>query len=156
MSDFKINTLILCTNNSARSQMAEGFLRKHASDLMNVYSAGTEPMPIHALATKVMAEAGVDIDKQRAKHFSEFLGTIPFYYLIVISAEAEARCASVWPGTFQRDFWPFEDPAETNGTDDEKHAAFVRVRDLIEAKVKDWAEQIRKSKHLIAETEAKA
>lgn len=152
MSDFKINTLILCTNNSARSQMAEGFLTKYAGDMMRVFSAGTDPMPIHPLATKVMAEAGVDIGKQRAKHFSEFLGTIPFYYLIVFAAEAEERCASVWPGAFQRDFWPFEDPAETKGSEEEQHAAFVRVRDLIEAKVKDWAEQVRKSKNLIAES----
>lgn len=152
MSDFKINTLILCTSNAARSQMAEAYLRKFAGDLMHVYSAGTEPMPMHPLAIQVMNEAGLDIGKQRSKHFSEFLGTTPFYYLIVFCSDAENRCASVWPGALQRDFWLFEDPAETKGSEEEQFAAFRRVRNLIEAKTKDWAEQIRKSKQLILET----
>ena len=139
----KPNLLVLCTGNSARSQMAEALFRRHGSDLFNAYSAGTEPKGINPLTVEVMAEIGIDMSGHRSKNLSEYLGHLPVHTLVIVCHDADNKCPSVWPGVFKRMFWPFEDPAACQGTHDERVAKFRMVRDLIEAKVVAWLEEQR-------------
>jgi len=138
----KLRVLFLCTGNSARSQMAEAFLRKYAGDRFEVHSAGLEPKDLNPLTVKVMEEAGFDMSGHRSKGIDEYLGKVLFQYLITVCDDAEKNCPTVWPGVNQRMHWSFEDPARFEGTDEQKLAKFRQVRDLIDAKVKAWlAEQ---------------
>ena len=130
--------LFLCTGNSSRSQMAEGFLRKYAGDRFEAHSAGLEPKPLHPLTVKVMEEAGVDMSGHTSKGFETYLGKILFQYLITVCDDAEKNCPTTWPGVSNRLHWNFEDPAAFQGTQEEKLAKFRQVRDLIEEKVKAW------------------
>jgi arsenate reductase len=134
----KTRLLFLCTGNSARSQMAEAFLRKYAGERFEVYSAGLEPKPINPLTIKVMEEAGFDMSGQRSKGVEGYLGKVHFEYLITLCDDAEKNCPTVWPGVNQRLHWTFEDPAESKGTEDEKLVKFRQVRDLINAKLQNW------------------
>ncbi len=129
--------LFLCTGNSARSQMAEAFLRRHAGDRFEVYSAGLEPKGIHPLTRQVMAEKGCDLAGHYSKDVFEFLGKLHFGYIITVCSNAEQRCP-IFPGIAQRLYWPFDDPAACTGTDEEKLAEFRRVRDQIEARILAW------------------
>ncbi|BCX03753.1 MAG: protein-tyrosine-phosphatase [Candidatus Roseilinea sp.] len=141
----KANVLFLCTGNSARSQMAEAFLRHYASDLFNAYSAGIEPKGMNPFTVKVMAEKGISVEGQYSKSLREYLGRQLFGYLVTVCADAEEKCPSVWPGVQYRLHWQFDDPAAAQGTDDEKLAKFREVRDQIEATIKTWvAEQRQK------------
>ena len=138
----KLRVLFLCTGNSARSQMAEAFLRKYAGDRFEVHSAGLEPKDLNPLTVKVMEEAGFDMFGHRSKGIDEYLGKVLFQYLITVCDDAEKNCPTVWPGVNQRMHWSFEDPARFEGTDEQKLAKFRQVRDLIDTKVKAWlAEQ---------------
>jgi arsenate reductase (thioredoxin) len=134
----KPGVLILCTGNSARSQMAEGLLRQHAGDKYEVHSAGTDPKGLNQLAVEAMNEIGIDISRQRSKHLSEFLGKIPVHTLITVCSDADKSCPSVWPGVLQRLHWPFEDPAAARGTEEEKLERLRIVRDQIEERITDW------------------
>ena len=134
--------LFLCTGNSARSQMAEAFLRKYAGERFEAHSAGLEPKGLHPLTVKVMEEAGLDISGQTSKGFETYLGKLLFEYLITVCDDAEKNCPTTWPGVTNRLHWNFEDPAAFIGTDQEKLAKFRQVRDQIDEKVKAWvAEQ---------------
>ena len=135
--------LFLCTGNSARSQMAEGFLRKYAGDRFEAHSAGLEPKGIHPFTIKVMEEAGMDMSGHTSKGFDTYLGKMLFQYLITVCDEAEKNCPAVWPGVSNRLHWYFEDPAVIIGTDEEKLAKFRQVRDQIEQKVKAWIAEPR-------------
>jgi arsenate reductase len=130
--------IFLCTGNSARSQMAEGFLRKYAPRRFEAHSAGLEPKPLHPLTVKVMEEVGVDMSGQKSKGFETYLGKVHFEYLITVCDEAEKNCPTVWPGVNNRLHWYFEDPAAMIGTEEEKLAKFRQVRDQIDQKVKAW------------------
>jgi arsenate reductase len=131
--------LILCTGNSCRSQMAEGFLRKYQGDKFEVASAGVEPRPqMHPMAVQVMAEAGVDISSHSPKSLLKFLGKAPVRYLLIVCNSANGTCPRLWPGTYTRAYVPFDDPAEAQGTEEERLAVFRRVRDEIEALMKVW------------------
>jgi arsenate reductase len=142
MSD-KQNVLVLCTGNSCRSQMAEGFLRHLAGDRFEVLSAGTEPQrEIHPLAVEVMSEVGIDISNQKPKGVKEFLGRLPVRYLIVVCSDANEKCPRIFPGLGQRLYWPFDDPARFDGPVDEKLAGFRRVRDEIGIKIGRWLETV--------------
>ena len=134
--------LFLCTGNSARSQMAEAFLRKYAGDRFEAHSAGLEPKGMNPLTIQVMKEAGIDVSGQRSKGISEYLGKVLFQYLITVCDDAEKNCPTVWPGVNVRLHWSFEDPAKFEGTIDEKLAKFRQVRDLIEKKIVAWLESI--------------
>jgi len=137
----KLNILVLCTGNSARSQIAEALLRKHGGDRFNVYSAGTDPKGMNPYTVRTMNEIGIDVGAQRSKHLNEYLGTLGVKYLITVCGHADENCP-VWPGPHERLFWPFEDPAACNGSDDEKLEKFRLIRNQIEARVKAWlAEQ---------------
>jgi arsenate reductase (thioredoxin) len=107
----KQRVLFLCTHNSARSQMAEGFLRAMGSDQFEVASASTEATRVHPLAIKAMAEVGVDISRHAAKTLDQFLGRL---------------------------HWSFEDPSQADGTQAARLEAFRRVRDEIRGRLVDW------------------
>jgi len=138
----KDRVLFLCTGNSARSQMAEAFLRKYGGERFDAFSAGLEPKAINPLTIQVMSEAGIDVSGQRSKGINEFLGKVLFQYLITVCDDAEKNCPTIWPGVNQRLHWSFEDPAKFEGTDEEKLAKFRQVRDLIEQKIIAWLETV--------------
>jgi arsenate reductase len=132
----KQRVLILCTGNSARSQMAEGLLRALADDQFDVYSAGSKPSVVNPLAIRAMAERGIDISRQRSKHLREYIEQ-PFDYVITVCDQAAETCP-VFPGRAQRIHWSFPDPAAVEGSDEEKLASFRQVRDAIETQLKVW------------------
>ncbi len=132
----KQTVLILCTGNSARSQMAEGLLRHQAGDRFAVYSAGTHPAGVRAEAIAVMRELGIDISLHRSKSVSEFAGR-PFDYVITVCDAANEACP-VFLGPARRLHWSFPDPAAVPGSEEERHAAFRAVRDRIRARFEEW------------------
>ncbi|MEP6788511.1 MAG: arsenate reductase ArsC [Acidobacteriota bacterium] len=135
MSDKK-RVLILCTGNSARSQMAEGLLRHLASDKYEVESAGTIASFVRPQAIAVMDEIGIDISGHRSKSLDDFLGT-PFDFVITVCDNAAQNCP-VFPGKATRIRWSFRDPAVANGTGEEILQTFRRVRDEIRAKLAEF------------------
>jgi arsenate reductase len=141
MTDRGPGVLVLCTGNSARSQMAEAFLRLHGGDRFPVFSAGTEPAAeVNPLAVEVMRERGIDLSGHRPKHLRQYLGTLPIHTVIIVCDGAARSCPAVWPGARQRLLWPFEDPAAADGGEAERIAKFREVRDAIEAQVVEWLE----------------
>ena len=134
--------LFLCTGNSARSQMAEAFLRKYGSERYEAHSAGLDPKALNPFTVQVMNEAGIDISAQKSKGVNTYLGKMLFQYLITVCDDAEKNCPTTWPGISHKLHWSFEDPAKFEGTPQEKLAKFREVRDLIETRIKAWlAEQ---------------
>jgi arsenate reductase len=126
----KPTVLILCTGNSCRSHLAEGFLRAAAGDDLNVQSAGSKPAGyVHPLAIQVMKEIGVDVSGHRSKHMDEFLQQ-PVETVITVCGNADQACP-MFPGQVNRHHWGFDDPAQAAGSDEEKLAVFRRVRDEI-------------------------
>ena len=134
----RARVLFLCTGNSARSQMAEAFLRRYGGDRFEVHSAGLSPQAINPLTVRVMQERGYDLSGHASKGIKEYLGKVLFQYLITVCAEAEKSCPTVWPGVSHRLHWLFEDPAAFEGSEEERLAKFREVRDQIERKVKEW------------------
>jgi arsenate reductase (thioredoxin) len=125
----KKRILILCTGNSARSQMAEGLLRHDAGDRFEVESAGTRPGHVRPEAIAVMKELGIDISGHRSKHVQEFEHQ-SFDYVLTVCDNAKETCP-VFPGHSNRIHKGFEDPAAIQGTEEERLAFFRRVRDEI-------------------------
>lgn len=123
--------LILCTGNSARSQMAEGLLRHDAGDRFEVASAGTRPGHVRPEAIAVMREIGIDITGHRSKHVDEFADA-PFDLVLTVCDHAHETCP-VYPGHERRLHHAFDDPAALTGTEAERLAVFRRVRDEIRA-----------------------
>jgi arsenate reductase len=137
----KIKVLFLCTGNSARSQMAEALLRHHAGDRFEAYSAGLEPRGINPYTMRVMGEIGIPLTGQYSKGVGEYLGKTYFGYVITVCSNAEEKCP-IFPGLSQRFHWAFDDPAATEGTDEEKLDKFREVRDEIDERICAWlAEQ---------------
>jgi arsenate reductase len=131
--------LILCTGNSCRSQMAEGFLKRFAGEEYEVHSAGTEPAAqVHPLAVQVMDEIGIDIGQQRPNPLRDFLGRVPVRHLLIVCDKANGSCPTTWPGTLSRTYLPFDDPAGFDGTPEETLDEFRRVRDLIGNAMGRW------------------
>jgi arsenate reductase (thioredoxin) len=129
----KPKVLFLCTGNSARSQMAEGYLRHVAGGEFEPLSAGTEPKGLNPLAVEAMGEIGIDISRQRSKDVREFVGqTIP--YVVTVCDNAKRQCP-IFPHTYKSLHWSLEDPAEARGSHEEKLAVFRRVRDEIRQRV---------------------
>src|ERR1035437_4898926 len=121
--------LILCTGNSARSQMAEGLFRHEAGDGYEVFSAGTKPTQVRPEAIAVMREIGIDIYGHRSKPVDEFTGQ-EFDTVITVCDNANESCP-VFPGRTHRLHWPFEDPPTVVGSEEERRAAFRAIRDQI-------------------------
>ena len=134
----KQRILFLCTGNSARSQMAEAFLRKYGGDRFEAHSAGLEPKGLNPFTVKVMEEVGIDISSQTSKGMETYLGKVLFQYLVTVCDDADRNCPTVWPGVNTRMHWSFQDPAAFEGSEEEKLNKFREVRDLIENKIKDW------------------
>jgi arsenate reductase (thioredoxin) len=129
----KKRILVVCTGNSARSQMAEGLLRHEGGDRFEVFSAGTKPTNVRPEAIAVMNEIGIDISGHRSKSVDEFVRQ-PLDFVITVCDSANETCP-VFPGTEKRLHWPFQDPAAVNGTEGERLAAFRRVRDQIHGRI---------------------
>ncbi len=132
----KEQVLILCTGNSARSQMAEGLLRTLAGDSFDVFSAGSKPSIVNPLAIAAMEERSIDIRSQRSKHLNEYLAQ-PFDYVITVCDNAAETCP-LFPGPARRIHWSFPDPAAVVGGEAERLASFRQVRDDIETQLKAW------------------
>jgi len=131
--NMKPRVLILCTGNSARSQMAEGLLRHEAGDRFEVFSAGTAPSRIRPEAIAVMAEIGLDISGHRSKSVSEFVGQ-NLDFVITVCDNAKETCP-VFPGVIKRLHWSFEDPAAVEGSEEVRKASFRRIRDQIHGRI---------------------
>jgi len=132
--------LILCTGNSCRSQMAEGFLRSFSPDV-EAYSAGTEPAPrVHPLAVRVMKEVGADISGGVPKSVDAFLGQ-PFDHVITVCDDADRNCPQFSGTVGKRSHIAFVDPARAEGTDDEVLAVFRGVREEIRTKMREYYEK---------------
>ena len=133
--------LVLCTHNSARSQMAEGLLRALAPDRFDVASAGTEATRVHPLAILAMDELKIDLRGHSSKTVDRLLAD-PWDYVITVCDSANERCP-VFPGRTTRLHWSFEDPAAATGSEEVRLAVFRRVRDAIAVRLRDWvAERI--------------
>ena len=133
----KTKVLFLCTGNSARSQMAEAFLRKYGGERFEVFSAGLEPSVLNPLTIQVMEEVGVDMSNHFSKSLAQYLGREHFGYLITVCDRAEKKCP-VFLGMGVRLHWGFEDPAAFQGTPEEKLEKFRQVREQIRTAVQNW------------------
>lgn len=136
----KERVLILCTGNSARSQMAEGLLRSMGGDRFEVDSAGTVASFVRPQAIAVMAEIGIDISGHRSKCLDEFLGTV-FDHVITVCDNANQTCPA-FPGKAVRTHWSLEDPVETDGSDEEKLAAFRKIRDELIVRIQGFLSRV--------------
>jgi arsenate reductase len=133
---YPVRVLFLCTGNSARSQMAEALLRALGKEHFDVQSAGTNPQGLNPLAVKVMSEMGIDISGQRSKDLTEFLSE-EFDYIITVCDRARDNCPT-FPGDIQRIHWSFEDPAEAEGSEEERLKVFRRVCGEIRSRISIW------------------
>lgn len=132
----KKRVLILCTGNSCRSQMAEGFLRHMAGDKFEVFSAGVKPTAVNPLAIKVMAEIGIDISKHSSKSVMEFIDQ-SFDYVVTVCGNAQKTCP-VFPGEHEKIHWDLKDPAAVEGSEEDKLKVFRKVRDKIKSRIVEW------------------
>jgi arsenate reductase len=132
----KERVLFLCTHNSARSQMAEAWLRALAGDRYEVASAGTEATRVHPLAVRAMAEAGVGLGGHTSKTLDRFVGERWDWVITVCDAANEA--CPLFPGAAHRLHWSFDDPSRVTGADEARLATFRRVRDEIRTTLAAW------------------
>jgi len=128
--------LVLCTGNSCRSQIAEGYLRQFADDKAEVYSAGVETHGVNPKAIRVMKEDGVDISKHTSNNVNEYRG-IDFDYVITVCNNARERCP-VFPSKAKQFHQDFPDPAKATGTEEQVMQQFRNVRDLIKNYSRDF------------------
>lgn len=135
----KKNAIFICVHNSARSQMAEAYLKHFAKDDYNVLSAGISPGVLNPLAVKAMAFDGIDISKNPTKSVAEFIdGHIKFDFIITVCDETSAEACPFFPGQGERLHWGFVDPSGLSGTDEEKLARTIKIRDQIKEKVAEF------------------
>lgn len=139
------SVLFVCVHNSARSQMAEAFAKKYASDLFSrVESAGIEAGTLNPLVVQAMSEKGIDISLNRTKKAMEFVRTGVFFnYVVTVCDEANSERCPIFPGIHTRLKWFFADPSQFTGTDEEKLNRIRIVRDEIEEYIVNWAESLR-------------
>ncbi len=128
-----LRVLFLCTGNSARSQMAEAFLRRQGEGLFEAYSAGTHPRGLHPLTVAVMQEAGIDMSGYTSKGLEQFLDQT-FDYIITVCDRAHEECP-VFPGPYERIHWTFQDPVAFEGPEDRQLAVFRRVQIEIQTRI---------------------
>ena len=133
--------LFLCTRNSARSQMAEAWLRKLGGDHFVAASAGLEPSRIHPMTIEVMEEVGVSMEGHRSKPISEFLGRVAVRHIFVVCESAEKNCPRIWPFGGELKLWPFDDPATQDGNEFMQITKFREIRDLIQQRILAWIEE---------------
>ncbi|WP_295792795.1 arsenate reductase ArsC [Mucilaginibacter sp.] len=133
------NILVLCTGNSCRSQLAEGYLRHFAGDKAVIYSAGIETHGVNPKAIQVMAEDGIDISHHTSNNVDEYLA-IPFDYVITVCDNASENCP-YFPGSVKRFHHNFPDPAKATGTAEQVMDEFRKVRDMIKNYSKEFINQ---------------
>ena len=129
-----LRVLFVCTHNSARSQMAEGFLREYGGDRFEVFSAGTEATAVRPEAIRAMAEVGIDISGHQSKTVDRYLGQ-SFAWVITVCDQAREVCP-IFPGAVETAHWAFDDPSGATGDEDARMAVFRRVRDEIARRVR--------------------
>lgn len=134
-----MNILILCTGNSCRSQIAEGYLRHFAGDKAIIYSAGVETHGVNPRAIRVMAEDGIDISGHTSNNVNEYLH-VDFKHIITVCDHAQERCP-IFPGKATRWHHNFPDPAKAQGTEEEIMDEFRRVRTMIKNYCRDFVEK---------------
>lgn len=135
--------LFLCTHNSSRSQMAEGFLRARGGNRYEAFSAGTHPRPVHPLAIKAMAELGIDISEQaghRAKGIEAFEDAPPMDLVVTVCDEAAEECP-YFPRARRKAHWGFPDPSKASGSEEERLAVFRQVRDAIATRIEMFVQR---------------
>jgi arsenate reductase (thioredoxin) len=132
------NILILCTGNSCRSQIAEGYLRYYTGGKANIYSAGVETHGLNPRAVAIMKEDGIDISRQTSNNVNEYLD-IKFDHVITVCDNAKERCP-YFPTTAQKHHYNFPDPAKVSGTEDQIMSEFRKVRDMIKTYCREFAE----------------
>ncbi|MES2875573.1 MAG: arsenate reductase ArsC [Bacteroidota bacterium] len=133
------NILILCTGNSCRSQIAEGYFRFFAKGKANIYSAGIETHGVNPRAIQVMAEDDIDISAHTSNHVDEYLD-IPFDFVITVCDNAKEACP-YFPGNVKRFHYNFPDPAKATGSEEDIIKEFRRVRDMIKTYSADFVKQ---------------
>lgn len=128
--------LLLCTGNSARSQMAEGLLRHLSQEQIEAFSAGSNPRGLHPYAVQVMAAMSIDISQQRAKHFDEFRGQ-SFDYVITVCDRVKEICPT-FPGNPEPEHihWSFPDPSRMDGSEEEKYAVFEQIAQQLRTRIR--------------------
>ena len=139
MATAKIKVLFVCVHNSARSQMAEAFLRRYGGELFEAESAGFEPRELNRLAVEVMKEEGLDISSKQAKKVFDCVkaGRL-FHYVITVCDESTAQRCPVYPGITKRLHWSFEDPSAFTGSHEERLAKTRSIRDKIKSRVLEF------------------
>lgn len=143
MSKKKIKVLFLCTGNSCRSQIAEGWAKHLKGDVIDAYSAGIRPIGVSSKAIKIMAEAGVDISDHKSKHMDELKG-IDFDHVVTLCDNVAESCP-VFPGKAKIIHKPFEDPHFAAGDEEIVLATFRKVRDQIKAFVEKMPGNLRRA-----------
>jgi arsenate reductase (thioredoxin) len=144
MSADPIRVLFVCTGNSARSQIAEALLRDFGGAEFETDSAGTEPKGVNPYTVRVLGEIGIDWSEARAKSVTEFIGR-PFDYVITVCDRARQTCP-VFPGEHNSLHWGLDDPAEVEGTDDQKLEAFRRTRIEVATRLRPFVELARRAR----------
>lgn len=144
MTDRPIRVLFVCTGNSARSQMAEAMLMAFGKGDFEAFSAGTEPRGVNPYAIRVLADVGIDWSGARSKSVTEFLDQ-PFDYVVTVCDRARRACP-VFPGEHNSLHWGLEDPAEVEGSDEEKLAAFRRTQQEIATRLRPFVELARRAR----------
>jgi arsenate reductase len=138
----KKKVLFVCVHNSARSQMAEAFLKHYGGDFFEVESAGIEPGTLNPLVVEAMQEIGIDISKNKTKSAIDFIEQGKWFdYVITVCDEASAERCPTFPRAVQRLNWGFEDPSTFQGTEKEKLARIREIRDSIKAKVLSFIQE---------------
>lgn len=140
----KIKVIFICVHNSARSQMAEAFLKKYGGEKFEVTSAGLEPGILNPVVVEVMQEIGIDISNNKTKSVFDFYKNGNFFnYVITVCDESQSERCPLFPGVVKQMHWSFTDPSSFDGTFEEKKAKTRKVRDEIEIKIKQWLEEIK-------------
>jgi arsenate reductase len=144
MNDRPIRVLFVCTGNSARSQIGEALLRQYGGDDFAAFSAGTEPKGVNPYTVRVLSEVGIDWSAARAKSVHEYLGE-PFDYVITVCDRARQTCP-VFPGEHNSLHWGLDDPAEVDGSDAERLAAFRRTQVEVSVRLRPFIELARRAR----------
>ena len=135
----KKSVLFICVHNSARSQMAEAFLKKYAGDRFDVESAGLEPGKLNPIVVEVMKEVGIDISQNKTKSVFDFYKQGKQYdYVITVCDESQSGACPMFPGKGERLHWGFDDPSSFQGTPEERLEKTRVVRDKIRKKIEEW------------------
>src|SRR6266487_6185889 len=139
----KQKVLFICAHNSARSQMAAALLNETCGEFFDAQSAGLKPGTINPLVVEALHELGIDVSKNTTRRvFDVWKSGQIFQYVITVCSEAEAEGCPIFPGVTTRLHWPFPDPSQLTGSDEEKLNAIRQIRDEIRAKIEEWCEEV--------------